>query len=898
MLVKLTQLKMGKKNKNNKKAKTKSDMTKTQQYKPAPSKAYNTKKTDKTKDTKKIEKNIKKKPEKKNKKKHPKLRLIFKIILILFVLMILIGGGILAGILSGYFGDDFKLTEDELKVSSLNTEIYDRNGTLIATLNGDESREWIDIGDMPEYLPTAFVSIEDERFYDHPGFDVKRTLAATVKYVLSKVGIGNSSYGGSTITQQLVKNLTKEDEREALRKIKEIARAYNLEKTLSKQQILELYLNLIYVGGQCYGVEMGSQYYFSKSARELSLAECAFLAGINNSPNIYEPFSEDEKEINFIKNRVKTVLGKMKELGKIKTEEDYTNAIAQVDNGLPFKKGGAAPNIYSYHTDAVIDQILAQIAEENPDWSDVRVKQYLYGGGLRIYTTQDTGIQHILEEEVKQEKYQKPSQEREGEVTQTAMVILDHKTGQVVATVGGTGEKNTSRGFNFATMQPRQTGSSMKPLSVIAPAVQNGLITAGTVYDDVLTKIPGQRYGWPVNYDGVYPGLSTVRYEIQVSHNIVPVRILYEMGIDKSVEYLQNSGISTLVEKDYALAPLALGGLTNGVTALEMAGAYGAIANDGLYITPTFYTRVENTNGEVVLEPKQERRRILSEENAYVVKSILTQPVLSGTATFCKIPGIETCAKTGSTDDYYDRWLCGFTPYYTGATWFGYRKNERIRGFSQNPAGTIWASTMKKVHADLPNANFEKPANITYATICKDSGLIATDVCRNDPRGGRVYTEVFAKGTAPSKYCNCHVRLRVCGTEDNYKLENEGCPDAKEIVFITRKNSESDTSWKKAGDAKYMAPTEVCTVHKKPTPKPTATPKKENTNTNTTKTNTVNTNTKNTVSNTVTNTTKPTNSSTTPKPEATPEGNTTSKNVVTNTTKKLETQNINLNQLL
>ena len=833
--------------KKNKKVSNKKNMEKTQKYKTTQGYSKANKKSN----------NVKK-----AKKKHPKLMLAIKIIILLFVLLLLIGGGIIAGIISGLFGDDFKLSEDELKVSNLNTEIYDRDGKLIATLNGDESRKWIDIGDMSEYLPIAFVSIEDERFYEHQGVDVKRTLAATVKYILSKFGIGSSDYGGSTITQQLVKNLTKENEREISRKITEMARAYNLEKTLSKQQILELYLNLIFLGGQSYGVEMGAQYYFSKSASELSLAECAYLAGINNSPNLYEPFSDDEKEIDFIKNRVKTVLIKMNELGNIKSQEDYSAAIAETEAGLAFKNGGVIQNVYSYHTDAAIDQILAQIADENPDWSDVRVKQYLYGGGLRIYTTQNSWVQGILEDVVDDEKFQKASKKNEGAVTQTAMVIIDHKTGQVAATVGGSGKKTVSRGFNFATMQPRQTGSAMKPISVIAPAIQNGIITAGSVYDDVTTKIGQYRYGWPVNYDYTYPGLSTVRYQIQVSHNIVPCKILNEMGIDKSIEYLKSCGVTSLVDdpskeyNDLGLAQLALGGLTNGITPLQVAAAYAAIANDGEYISPTFYTRVEDVDGNIVMEPKQERRRVLSVENAYIVKSILTQPVLAGTATFCTISGMEVAAKTGTTDDNNDRWLCGFTPYFTAASWFGYKDKENITGYSQNPAGQVWIAAMRRAHAGLPNARFEKPTNITYATICKDSGMLATELCAQDQRGSRVYTEVYVKGTTPAKRCDCHVKLNVCGEEENYKIANEYCPDAKEVVFITRKDSDKNNDWKKAKDAKYMAPTEVCKTHKKH-----AESKNNNainnTITNTTnKNNTVNKTTNNTINNKTTNTIK------------------------------------------
>ncbi len=844
-------------------------------------------------------KSKKAKKDKKEKKKHPKLRLAIKIILLVFALFILIGAGIVAGILTGFFGDDFKLTEEELKVGNLNTEIYDRGGELIATLNGEEKRKWIDLGDMPDNLVKAFVAIEDERFYQHHGVDIQRTASATIKYLLSKIGIGEEGHGGSTITQQLIKNLTNENKRDWTRKVKEIARAYNLEKELSKNQILELYLNLIFFGGSnIHGVELGAQYYFNKSAKDLDLAECAFLAGINNSPNIYDPFHTDkdrtdEEDNERIRIRVKTVLAKMKEqkenLEINFTDEEYNAAVAKVDAGLTFTKGNITQNIYSYHTDAAIEEIIKQLMTENPDWSYVRAEQYLYGGGFKIYTTQNTWVQGILEEEVKNDVYQVASRKIEGEVSQVAMVIIDHTTGQVIATVGGSGEKNTSRGLNIATQSTKQTGSSMKPIGVIAPAVENGIITAGSVYDDAPV-----RYGSyvPKNYYRGFKGLSTVRYAIEISQNIVPIKILNELGLEKSRAFLESVGVTSITDADMGVAQLALGGLTNGISPLQMAGAYAAIANDGEYITPTFYTKVTDKDGNTILTPKQEKRRVMSVENAYIVKSILTQPVVggAGTATYCKIPNIDTAAKTGTTDKDWDRWLCGFTPYFTAATWFGYKENETVRFYGQrgNPAGQVWERVMKATHNGLEAKKFEKPENITYATICKDSGLRATALCAQDARGNRTYTEVFVKGTVPSKTCDCHQAINVCEEDGVVKLANEFCPNAVERVFITRKNSDQDTSWKSAADAKYMPPTEKCTIHTKPV-------NKNNTVTNNTTTN--NTITNNTITNNTTNNNTVTNNTTTNKPTNNSTTNNTNKNnTTTNDTNKNNTNKNNTNK--
>ena len=829
-------------------------------------KKKNVKNNDKTKKYLVKQENSKKnKKEKKAKKKHPKLRLFIKIIFIACILVGLAGAGVAAGVLTGLFGGDFNLTEEELRVGELNSDIFDKDGNQIGTLNGKELRRWVALEDMSPYLQKAFVSIEDERFYSHHGVDVTRSISATVKYALSKIGIGDANYGGSSITQQLVKNLTKEDDRDAVRKIKEMARAYNLEKTLSKDQILELYLNLIFFGGsEIHGVELASIYYFNKSARDLDLAESAFLAGINTSPNAYIPFITGESDTEEKraareesgKTKAKIVLNKMKELGAIETEEEYNIALEKVNTSLAFDKGTIIQNVYSYHTDAAIEQIVAQIMEENPEWSKVRAEQYLFGGGFNIYTTQDSALQSTIQAESEKKEYIRASRKTEGVTSQVAMVIIDHKTGQVVATVGGTGEKNVSRGKNRAlALGRKQTGSSMKPISVIAPALENGIITAGSAYDDSLTRFPGKNYGYPKDYYGQPKGLQTVRYAIEISGNIIPTRIMNEMGAKTAMEWLESAGVTSLSPEDEGLA-LALGGVHHGICALEMAGAYAAIANGGEYITPTFYLRVEDSNGNVVYEPKQEKRRVLSEQNAYVLKSILTQPVIGGTATACRISGMDVAAKTGTTDDDYDRWLCGFTPYYTAATWFGYDENETVYPVSPNPALTFWISVMRPIHSDLPSAKFEAPSNIVYAAICKKSGYLPGEYC-----GGETYTEVFVSGTVPGKRCDVHISIDFC---DSTGLRaNEYCPVKKTGIFITRPRTDSATNWSGSLDAKDMAPTETCTIHTKPPepvkpPDPPKPPVVNNTvNNNTVTNNTVmnNTMTNNTTNSTTNNST-------------------------------------------
>lgn len=758
---------------------------------------------------------------KKNKKEHKKLKLVLKILLVLIIVGVLAIAGVVAGLFYGLFGEDFQITKEDLVIGTSNSTVLDKDGNIIATLSGDERREIVTLADMPSYLPEAFISIEDERFREHHGVDIGRTAYAIVNYIIKG---GSSSFGGSTITQQLVKNITKDKEdtgiEGVLRKVKEWVKAYQIEDLASKDQILEMYLNILSMGGggkNIHGVQLGAKFYFNKSVGDLTIEEAAFLAGINHAPNKYNPFKEENHDqiTERINKRTKTVLGKMLELNKI-SQEEYDTAISKVDEGLPFSEGTVTSTVYSYHTDAAISEIVEDLAEKN-GWDTEFAEMKLASGGYTIYTTQDTAIQNRMEEEFKKEKYIKESKLHEGAHTQAGMVVIDNSTGYVVGTAGGLGEKS-SRGFNYATQAKKQTGSAMKPLSVVAPALEEGIITAGSVYDDVPTNFKGQKAGWPKNYDNTYKGLSTVRYTIEISHNIPPVVILSELGSNKAVKFLREMGFEYIdAEKDQNLA-LALGGLTNGSNALQMTAGYEMVANDGMYIEPTFYTKVVDSNGNTVIESQQETRRMMSESNAYILKSILTQPVVgaSGTAKYCAIKGMDVCAKTGTTNGDCDRWLCGFTSYYSAATWYGYAESEEVKykGSPSNPAGGIWDAIMTDIHKGLDGKRFEVPSDIKKISICKDSGMLAGEYCSQDQRGSRVYTEVYVNGTQPTEKCTVHVKEKVCEIDGTVKLANDNCTSAVEKVFITRKDVEANDSWKKGADAKYMLPTETCITHK------------------------------------------------------------------------------------
>ena len=804
----------------------------------------------------------------KKKQEHAKLKLALKIMVIIFLLLCVIGAGIIAGMFFGLFGDEFEITKEELKIGASNSVIVDKNGTVIANLSGDEKRKIITLADMSEYLPKAYVAIEDERYYKHSGVDFKRTAGAIVNTVL-----GHSSYGGSTITQQLVKNITKDDEASGMagifRKVKEWAKAYQVERMISKDQILELYLNILFVGSSnLHGVELGAEYYFNKSAKDLDLAECAFMAGINSSPNAYDPFDTTKDNTEKIKNKTKTVLNKMKELGYIQNEEEYNAAIAKVDTGLPFNKGiTTSATTYSYHTDAVIDQIVTQVMEEK-NISRQLAENYVYSSGLTIYSTVDTTIQARLEEEYAKSKYVVTSPSKK-QTSQSGMAIIDYKTGDVVGVAGGLGQKDGS-GWNRATQMQKQTGSSMKPIATIAPGLEEKVITAATVYDDVKTDFGGGYI--PKDYNN-FRGLVTIRQFIETSQNIPAVKIMKELTPKKAMEYLQKMGITSLDEKTDEVLSIALGGVTNGISPLQMAAAYGTIANDGVHITPTFYSKAVDSSGNTVLTPKQETTRVISEQNAYIAKTIIQEPVVggSGTARYCAISGIDVAAKTGTTNNDYDRWLCGFTPYYAAATWFGYDDSEEVFYSGGNPAGLIWSAVMKDIHKGLPNATFVKPNGIVTATVCRVTGCLATTGC------GSTYQEIFTQDNMPEK-CEGHGSQELCA--ESGLVANEYCPTKKVNNYGAAVPKEKLKLWKTVGASNVTGKkvTDICNIHKKPEEKP-----KENNTTNTNgNTNVANTtNTQNTNTTNITNTTNSKNNT----------ANTTQSNTSTNTnTNNTDTQ--------
>ena len=747
--------------------------------------------------------------------KHPKLAVALKIILIAIILIMVIGAGVLAGLVFGLWGDDLNIDATELVLSE-NSIIVDSEGNIIAELSGDENRKIITLEEMSPYLPKAYIAIEDERFKTHHGVDIKRTGAAILSFITN---FGRSTTGGgSTITQQLVKNITQEKDSTglagAVRKLKEWYRAYQIEDVLSKDQILELYLNLIFVGGQeNRGVEIAAEYYFNKTAKDLSITQCAFLAGINHSPNRYNPYGESDVTER-IAQRTKTVLNQMIRLEYI-TQEEYDAAIAEVDAGFTFENG-VKGNVYSSHTDALISQLINQIMDEKQISRDAATT-YLYSSGLTIYSTQVSSIQTMIEDEVKKEQYIENSRENFNEdgtpkTTQTAVAVVQPGTGYVVGCVGQLGEKTTSRELNRA-LSLRQTGSSFKPLADVLPGIEEGIITPATLYADLYTIFGDYD---PENYNGfssVSNPYRSVRSALTTSQNIPFIKVLAELGTETSLEYLRKMGFTTLDDEGDSTLPLAIGGLYNGVSPLDMAAAYAMIANDGVYVEPTFYSKAEDSEGRVVLEPNQTTERVCSIQTAYILKDLLLSVVedAQGTARYCAINGIDLAAKTGTTNDIKDRWLCGFTNYYACAVWYGYDTPERVRISGTRSVGSIFSTVMKEIHKNLEDSTFKEPENIVHANICRTSGLLATDRCSN------TYTEIFIRGHLPNT-CDAHEGQYTICTESG-KLANEFCPadrrETRNTGYIPEKERLGLWNTPSLNTTITAAPTEYCTIHTK-----------------------------------------------------------------------------------
>lgn len=636
------------------------------------------------------------------------------------------------------------------------------------TLEGDVNRQWVSLSEIPEDLQNAVVAIEDQRFYSHHGVDWLRTLGAVQGFIT-----GDDRGGGSTITQQLIKNLTGNNDKSVKRKINEIFQALTLEKNLgdtAKDQILEMYLNTIPYGNRAAGVKVAAMTYFGKELDELNLAECAVLAAIPNAPTRYNPFRNPDN----VKERQTLVLEKMLQLGFI-TQSEYDEAINTelVYHSDAYEQNTNEP--YSWFTEAIISDLTEDLQQtENISYDLARSR--VMSGGLQIYATIDLDVQEAMDEVFTNEA-NFPSAQKNGVVPQAAMVVCD-KQGNIVGLVGGRGEKEGSLLTNRATMSTRQPGSSIKPLAVYGPAMDAGAITPYSVVTDMPFKVYDGK-AWPRNDNRRYQGQMVVKEAIAHSINCVAVRVLDMITPQTSYEFLHDTlGFEHLnPSADIDYAPLALGGMNGGVTVREMAAGYTIFANNGKFSGSRTYSKVLDSEGNVLIDytAPEEVNAFQNEKTAYYMLDCLKEVTDSGTGSRATISGIETAGKTGTTTSKRDVWFCGLTPYYVGATWFGYDQSYNLDGISGNTALSLWTAVMRRIHSDLPSADFDMgdDSNFVEAAYCVDSGFAPTDACEGDSRGSRVEVGRFWKGDEPTDECDLHKYVTIC--RDSGLIASDRC---------------------------------------------------------------------------------------------------------------------------
>lgn len=596
---------------------------------------------------------------------------------------------------------DLDLNDFTLNQSSI---IYyqDSNGDYkkLTTVKSSENRIWVDGDQIPQYMKDALVAIEDKRFYTHKGVDWFRTAHAALNMFT-----GGSTFGGSTITQQLIKNLTQQDDITVQRKLLEIFQALDLEKNYDKDEILEYYLNAVYFGEGCYGVQTAAQTYFGKDAKDLTVAEAASIVGITNLPTYYDPFYSVENN----KERQENVLREMYKQGYLNKSE-YEEAKSQE---LEFVRGENAPSssTYSYYEEVVISDVITDLAEAK-GISRNAASQLVHNAGYEIYACIDKDIQAKVDAIYTNLDELPKSYSGTKSQLQSAIVIIDQTTGEIKALCGGTGEKTISYGLNRATGTTRPPGSSIKPIAVYGPAVEYGLISPSTlVLDADETHVQLAHTSWyPKNSPNTYDGIITITTALQKSKNTVAAQIMDKLTPSASLEFLRSRlGVESLIDSDADYAAMALGEPHYGITVREMAQAYTALANDGVFTYSRTYTMVKDRTGKIILDNQPQTIQAFSQDTARTMTYMLNNAATYGTGSESRLSNMPVAGKTGTTTSNRDRWFCGYTPYYTCAVWTGYDTPERM-SFSGNPATQIWQKVMSAVHADLPYKDF----NISY----------------------------------------------------------------------------------------------------------------------------------------------------------------------------------------
>ena len=729
------------------------------------------------------------------------------------------------------------VSADDILPQGYTTNITDQNGTVIETLKDSDSnrvyKTYEEITANSEYLPHAFVAIEDERFYQHNGIDLQGIIRAGI------VGITNGfdfSEGASTLTQQVIKNnifpdFVNESSFERVeRKLQEQYLALQFEKEMSKEQILEAYMNTINLGQGCLGVQTASTRYFNKDVADLTLSECAVIAAITQNPTAYDPVTNPDQNAQ----RRERVLGNMLDQGYI-SQAEYDEAMADPVYDRIQQTAAVTEDTtpYSYFTDALIEAVIQDLRDEK-GYTETQAYNLLYSGGLTIRSTQDMSIQEICDEVTSDESYypateyglefaltihradgsvenyskenlgtfiretyddnnplvfssEEEAQERieaykgtlninteAGDIVdenysitlqpQVSFVVMDQYTGQVKAIVGGRGEKTGNLTFNRATADPQQPGSCFKILSTYAPALNENKVTLATVKVDEPYKYES---GQVVHnsYSG-YRGSMSVRNAIKISCNTIAVQTLTDdVGPRTGYEYLEQFGFSTLTDADITQA-MALGGITKGVYNLELTAAFASIANSGTYTEPVLYTQILDHDGNVLIDNSApSTHEVIKDSTAYLLTSAMEDVVNGGTGTSANLSNMTTAGKTGSTDDYADRWFVGFTPYYTAGIWGGYDSNKSMEGYGSWHLA-IWNAIMERIHDGLQDKNFEMPSSVVRKSICTESGLLAVSGCPS-------VTDYFGEDSVPTQSCPGHRRQETPDEEEGNDSDSD-----------------------------------------------------------------------------------------------------------------------------
>ncbi|MFZ5649485.1 MAG: transglycosylase domain-containing protein [Bacillota bacterium] len=672
---------------------------------------------------------------------------------------------------------DIPTWNSEALLSSNSTLIYDKDKKLMAKV-GVENRVPVSVNDVPEFVQQAFLAAEDHRFYQHRGID----FIGIARAIFRDITGGGKHQGASTITQQLVKLSFLTPEKTFKRKIQEIILAVQVEHYYSKKEILEMYLNKIYFGQGAYGIQAAAQTYFKKDAKNLSLAEATLLAGLPKSPNYYDPLAPKdtpEGQPHQGKLRQELILDLMVQYGFI------SQSMANEAEKEPIKITKSPSRYpYPYFVDYVTELLINKYGEEQ-----------VYNAGMRVYTTMDPNIQTVAENVMSDDKnYPAP---RKNQKPQGAAVVMDPSNGHVRAIVGG--REHTSRlGWNRATREPgRQPGSTFKPIIDYGPAVEFAGLGPATVLDDVPTKFGNYE---PPNFDKQHSGLITLRRALVNSVNVVAVKLLVDhVTIPMAMEFASRLGFE--IDGRSAGASLALG--TEEVTPLQMAGAYGAFANNGIYNPPVVILKVESADGTVLEEHKPKPKQAMKPTTAFLVADMMKSVTQEGTGTNAHF-GRPAAGKTGTTDDGKDIWFVGFTPDLVGIVWIGFDNPTPMpEAFGGGLPAKIWRKIMSEAHRSIPARDFQRPPGIVSATVDSKSGLLPGP---NTPPEHQV-TDYFVEGTVPTAVDNLHVMAEICATTG--QLPNKYCPDKVIRNLVKLPYSVPET----VGDYRDRVPTQECTIH-------------------------------------------------------------------------------------